>query len=540
MVGVYCRVSTDEQAKNETIQLQVDFARRYVELHGLGEAAFYLDEGVSGVVPFADRPGGSALLADVRAGKLSEVLVVRLDRLGRSARLILNVVHELEGYGVRIRSMTEPFYTDDPVGRFILTILAGVADFEREVIVERMMAGQRRAVAAGRWPGTPPYGYRKNAQGLIEPDETPASDAGLSPAAVVRLAYRLVGERGYTTVDLAQYLNALGIPSPRGKSWLPATLHSILRDPLYRGERVFGRHAVRPGAERITCPVPALVTPELWHAVREVMAERGRKNWYKPKYRYLLTGLVRCGLCGSRFSGRTKKRWNARGMYLERMYVCNRRRSGGPAACNCPTVNADRLEAEVWGDIVAFVENPGPALDRLVSAAGVSREARAAELGRLAAVVESKTAERERVLDLYRRGFIDVREVEVQLRKIAEEKGALEARLAELEAEAAAADGALARAAEIERLCGLLRERIRLMDDFDFRRRLVMLLVKEVVVYPADPCPGPGSGPRVEVAYCFGPPDRGGSGERAASRICASSSDLAHLRTGLAGLLESE
>src|SRR5215213_2625500 len=77
-VGVYCRVSSDEQAEAETIEVQRDFLRRYCELHDLEIAGEYLDDGVRGTVPFAQRPAGARLLDDARLGRFDTVLFMRV------------------------------------------------------------------------------------------------------------------------------------------------------------------------------------------------------------------------------------------------------------------------------------------------------------------------------------------------------------------------------------------------------------------------------------------------------------------------------
>ena len=71
----------------------------------------YADDGISGTVPLEHRPEGSQLLKDARLGKFDQLLIYRLDRLGRDTRLILNAVADLEKLGVRVRSMTEEFDT---------------------------------------------------------------------------------------------------------------------------------------------------------------------------------------------------------------------------------------------------------------------------------------------------------------------------------------------------------------------------------------------------------------------------------------------
>src|SRR5215510_12143215 len=107
------------------------------------------------------RPAGIRLLQAAKQKKFDQLLVFKLDRLGRDARLILNAVAELEKHGVRVRSMTEEFDTATATGRLTLTMLSGFAAHERELIRERSIAGTNRKVEAGAWFGVVPYGYMK-------------------------------------------------------------------------------------------------------------------------------------------------------------------------------------------------------------------------------------------------------------------------------------------------------------------------------------------------------------------------------------------
>jgi DNA invertase Pin-like site-specific DNA recombinase len=160
-VAIYCRISSDEQAQAGTIQNQVEFARRYCDLHQLPIAEIYADEGVSGTVPLAERPEGARLLADAKAGKFGAALVYRIDRLARSTRVLLDAHDALKASGVALRSMTEPFDTSSPLGEFIMTLLGSLAALERATILERMSLGKHRAAREGRWlGGAPPFGYR--------------------------------------------------------------------------------------------------------------------------------------------------------------------------------------------------------------------------------------------------------------------------------------------------------------------------------------------------------------------------------------------
>ena len=151
--------------------------------------------------------------------------------------------------------MTEPFDTGDPNGRFLLTVLAGVADLERETILERMWHGANRAAKEGKWlGGIVPYGYLVDEEGYLAVNEAPLPGMEMSEADIVRLIYRLVGEQGMSTIKVADYLNALGVPTSYSKDnrqvkkgkrkvntagiWRPGRIGSIvkthIRSPLLR------------------------------------------------------------------------------------------------------------------------------------------------------------------------------------------------------------------------------------------------------------------------------------------------------------------
>src|SRR5579859_3507743 len=83
-VSLYCRVSTEDQSERGTIDSQIEFLRTYSRLYGLEVTGEYLDDGISGSVMLGDRPDGRRLLEDAREERFAEVIVYRLDRLGRT------------------------------------------------------------------------------------------------------------------------------------------------------------------------------------------------------------------------------------------------------------------------------------------------------------------------------------------------------------------------------------------------------------------------------------------------------------------------
>ena len=126
-VALYLRVSTEEQRERQSISTQRAFAERYCALHQLQIATVYADDGVSGTLPLAQRAAGARILPDARRHGFDQLLVYKLDRLGRETRLTLEAVAELESCGVRVKSLTEEFDTATASGRLMLTLLSGFA-----------------------------------------------------------------------------------------------------------------------------------------------------------------------------------------------------------------------------------------------------------------------------------------------------------------------------------------------------------------------------------------------------------------------------
>ena len=131
----YARVSTRDQ----------DLGAQIEALKAAGAAKVY-QEKVSGVR--ADRPQLARLMANLKPG--DEVVVCKLDRLGRSTRELLNLIHQIGEAECTFRSLGDPLWdTSTPTGRLLSTLLAGIAEFERELIRERTGEGRKRAMESG-------------------------------------------------------------------------------------------------------------------------------------------------------------------------------------------------------------------------------------------------------------------------------------------------------------------------------------------------------------------------------------------------------
>ncbi len=151
-VALYARVSTTQQDP----EVQLRELRALAAARGWTISREYVDAGMSGSSTSTSRPELSRLLADAHKGCFAGILVWRLDRLGRSLRHLVTVVEDLLARGIEVISATEPHMdSTTPTGRLLRNIFASVAEYEREMIRERVVAGLRKARASGKRIGRP-------------------------------------------------------------------------------------------------------------------------------------------------------------------------------------------------------------------------------------------------------------------------------------------------------------------------------------------------------------------------------------------------
>jgi DNA invertase Pin-like site-specific DNA recombinase len=151
-VGIYARVST--VGKGQDTDLQLRELREYAKQRGWAIASEYIDEGVSGSKD--SRPELNRLMLDAKQRKLDAILVWKLDRFGRSLKHLVNALAELEAVGVAFVSLRDGFDLTTPAGRLMFGVVAAMAEFERDLIRERVKAGMANAKAKGHRVGRKP------------------------------------------------------------------------------------------------------------------------------------------------------------------------------------------------------------------------------------------------------------------------------------------------------------------------------------------------------------------------------------------------
>jgi site-specific DNA recombinase len=517
-LAVYMRVSSEEQREQGTIQTQQGAAERYLALQDIRPYGWYGDDGVSGTVPFDKRPEGRRLLEDAEAGHVRTVLCYRLDRIGRNALAVLQAVEALEQLGVRLVSITESFDTSTPAGRLQLNMLATIAQFERDSIVQRTSEGKGRRLHAGGWMGGPaPYGYilvgkDKDAQLIV--DEQTAEN--------VRAMFGwLMGER-MGCHRIACRLNALGVaPRNGGACWRANSVHVVLTNPAYAGR-------IRHGGEVVAGTHQPIVPPHVFDAAQRALEANTSHTRRETAQPFLLRGLVRCAHCGCIYRGTTftkgqRREGEAPNTY--RAYVCNGKHMGRQRAgtrhlapderCPSASIRADRLESYVWADVEQYVRHPDETLALLrarLSGQTDQQDALRADMAAIARQLEAQQAEKDKVIALYRKSLIGERDVERQYAELDREAARLQAEHDKLAARAAESAEVAAKLVTAEETLTRLRERLDVEGDNPrVRRELVEDLVASISV-AAEVVGVARSGRRrlrslVTVVYCFADPE---------------------------------
>lgn len=222
-VAGYLRVSTEEQAQ-EGVSLAAQEARvrAYCEMRGLDLLDLQVDAGVSGYKPLGDRDGGRRVLDLVRGRKVAAVVALKLDRLFRNCANCLDVVQGWDRAGVSLHLVDlggQAVDTSSAMGRFFLTVMAGAAEMERNLIGERTSLAMRYMASRGEYTGgNAKYGFVVGDEGVLVAEEHEQAAVGLA---------RGLRASGMSLRQVADELARLGHISRAGKPFVPSQISKM-------------------------------------------------------------------------------------------------------------------------------------------------------------------------------------------------------------------------------------------------------------------------------------------------------------------------
>jgi len=504
-VVLYARVSSEKQAKKDlSISAQLAALRNYAREKGWIVTEEYVDEAKSGRT--MDRPAFKRMLAAVEYRDIDAVLVWKLDRLARNMRISADTDAHFHENGVRVVSLHENI-DDTPQGKLTARLFESFAEFYSNNLSQDIRRGIREVARRGFYPFShAPIGYRR------EPiQEGGALRYRIVPDEVYAETIRRVFEayvNGVTGPKIAAQLNEEGVRTSNGKRWSAKRLYDILRNCAYCGDIIVGARCVDASGRRRQGPNPILVqdvheplvTRSVFEQVQSILESRSRDYGKARRVSspYLLSGLVRCGHCGSFMAGTSAK--GGRYQY----YTCGRYYREGKESCSGVRVRQSRLESFVISqvrDIVLEKSN----LQNLIALVNEDLEQRETDLDRkLDRCLRSLKGARARLDRHYQAletGALAIVDVAPRIRELRDAVSRLEEEELSLVTARDQGEELAVEASRVLELCMNLKRTLK-TGSFEEQRGFLGSLVKEIRV----------SREQIEIEYSLPRPTNGTEG----------------------------
>jgi site-specific DNA recombinase len=353
--AIYCRVSGDSQERDGTsLSTQTEAALVHCQDRGYHVVRKFV--GVeSGLI--LDRPMLNELREMVRQKEIDVIVVYSTDRYYRNPDHEVIMLDELERHGVILEAVTERI-DRTPEGKLVNYVRGYSSLQEALKIKERTTRGKKEHLKRGLLPqgtGIGLYGYKWDKElkkRVIIENESETVRNIFSTA---------ISGKGYFSI--ARDLNSRNIPTKSGSKWFPLTIKRILTCTSYYGATYFGMTSkpnnntriLKPKEEWILLPdvTPPIITKETFDKAQEALKLPKGNHGGKALHDYLLTGHIRCGICGNPLVGSClNKRW--------RYYSCvgARYTSTRPRVCSARYHRADKLEEQVWNKVKGILQKP--------------------------------------------------------------------------------------------------------------------------------------------------------------------------------------
>ncbi len=335
--AIYVRVSTQMQAETGlSIESQIETLKQEAERRGKPVFDVYYDAASGGSQ--ANRPEFQRMLKDSqrKPPPFDMILTWSISRFGRNTMESYIATEKLRERGISIFYFKEPFNDQDPVGNMVIQILRAVAEFSRLEYVKDVERSKTHLAKNGySTGGPPPFGLRR--LDMIENGKRHvrwAPDPATAP--IARKIFQMFAD-GHGYKAICKWLNNQGVSTIRGNKWQAASFSRMLRNEIYIGNVVYNKEVKRrvcgsggsleqrPQDEWIRCDgvIEAIVPRELFDRVQLKLLGNNVSDSMTKNSQYLLSGLLKCGICGNAYLGRTPKKKCGDKVYTYSQYVCS-------------------------------------------------------------------------------------------------------------------------------------------------------------------------------------------------------------------------
>jgi site-specific DNA recombinase len=484
--AIYARVSTADQVKGTSLDGQVALCQDFAKEHGYSVVKV-MQEDASGARLDRLKLGELRNMAERR--EIEALIVFDPDRLSRSMAHTMMLMEEFERNKSEVLFVNAP-REDTPEGEMLFGMRALFAQYERTKIAERTRRGKERRIKEGQVMTSRycSYGYEYiAAEKRIQVLESEAVWA-------VKMFEWLINE-GCSLRQIAQRLQENNVPTKAGgKVWRPGAIRDMLSNEVYAGTWHYGKQAIvepknpkkqerkraksskesRPRSEWLSVSVPALVSQELYDAVRVQLEHNKAMSRRNTKNEYLFRGLLTCSRCGYKMYGRTQtvnrnRSYQCPGHTFRHVYSALERR------CDQRGVSLERIETLVWDEVVRQLSDEKVLSEKLVELEAGRRRGRKddeAELEVLATLELGLKRESNKLLDLHMSDVIDKATLQERMATVREKQADIARSKAEVTARLAQWEQGPGSEEAIKRLCDLAK---RGLPHLDFEEKRVFL-----------------------------------------------------------------
>jgi site-specific DNA recombinase len=444
-VGLYARVSSEQQAQQATVESQIAALKEQAEKDGhvVLPGDIYVDNGYSGASLL--RPALERLRDNVASGGMDLIYVHSADRLARRYAYQVLLLDEFTREGTEVKFLNGPS-GESAEDELLLQVQGMIAEYERAKILERCRRGKLHRAREGlvNCLSGAPYGYlyvRKT------DSESARYEILLHEAKIVRQVFEWLVKDQWSLGEIVKTLNREKVRTKNGASrWDRSTVWAMLRNPAYMGKAAYGktetaehrkllrpirgrnpvprraksRYKNKPREEWIYIDVPPIVSSDMFKAANEQL-ERNRRLSQRNKRgkRYLLQGLIVCAQCGYAYYGKRVSRSSAKGKHQWSYYRCvgtDSYRFAGGRVCENKQVRVDQLDGYVWETVKDFLQNPQRLFEewsRRRGADGFDVDLRQ-QRDDVARLLVKQERSLERLLDAYEAGVLELDELKAR------------------------------------------------------------------------------------------------------------------------------
>lgn len=414
-VGIWIRVSTEDQAKGESPEHHESRARTYAQIKDWDVVEIYRPGGLKGLSgkSVMNDPEAQRMLADIKSGKIKALLFSKLARLARNTKELLEFSELFQKYNADLVSLGESIDTSTPAGRMMYTFIAALAQWEREEISARVAASVPIRAKMGKpLGGKAVFGYKWVDKKLVaEPEEAKVRK--------IMLGTFIEYKKLKTT---AKILNERGFRTRNGGLFSDTTVRRLIQDTTCVGRLVLNTKkikgkgwAYKDKSEWVEVPVKPIVDINLWKKANEILKTRNQRRKVKT-VRHPLTGYVICKTC-------REKIYRCSAGYAEPVWRCRK--------CNIK-IKESELEKLFIGGLKTYQLKP----EDIVSKTDIEKNIEQIEntLNVSQTTIQKVQNEIDTVFSLWHKKIIDEMTLKERIKKLEERRNQLLEEIPKLEA----------------------------------------------------------------------------------------------------------